>query len=173
MTGYRGTMQARLVAKLQIPSDHGCWLYTGKSLVAGGYGFIGTGGAGGSQILVHRAAYELFVGPIPEGMVIDHECHNVAVRNGECEGGVECQHRKCCNPWHLSAKSQAHNLNGGLHDYTTGETCRNGHPNAEFRHRSPKGQTYCRKCRADVKARARAQDKLREQRKRIEREARK
>lgn len=33
------------------------------------------------------------VGPIPEGLVIDHTCHN----NSGCEGGVGCPHRLCVN----------------------------------------------------------------------------
>lgn len=39
---------------------------------------------------VHRVAYELFVGPIPRGMTIDH------LR----EDGV-CQHKSCWRPEHL------------------------------------------------------------------------
>lgn len=42
----------------------------------------------------HRFAYEVFVGPIPEGAVIDHLCRN----------------RACCNPDHLEPVSPRENV---------------------------------------------------------------
>jgi hypothetical protein len=46
------------------------------------------------QIGTHRAAWELTNGPVPQGMVIDHKCHNPA----------------CCNPAHLHPVSQKQNI---------------------------------------------------------------
>ena len=54
----------------------------------------------GVKWYAHRLAYTLFVGPIPEGTEVDHQCHN---RDAECRGGDTCPHRKCCNPAHLEA----------------------------------------------------------------------
>ena len=60
-----------------------CWLFTGV-LSPKGYGkFYYLGGAR----QVHRVAYELFVGPIPDGYEIDHLCRV----------------RHCVNPDHLEA----------------------------------------------------------------------
>lgn len=47
-------------------ADSGCWEWDGR-LNADGYGMIG-------QQRVHRVVYELLVGPIPEGLTIDHLC---------------------------------------------------------------------------------------------------
>jgi hypothetical protein len=53
----------------------------------------------------HIVAWEFAHGPIPPGKEIDHECHNQAVREGTCQGGV-CAHRLCCNELHLAAKTR-------------------------------------------------------------------
>lgn len=45
------------------------------------------------KVMAHRMAYELCVGEIPEGMVIDHKCGN----------------RGCVNPGHLRIASPAAN----------------------------------------------------------------
>jgi hypothetical protein len=44
--------------------------------------------------------YEVVFGPIPEGLEIDHTCHNVST---SCGGGPTCKHRRCVNPAHLEA----------------------------------------------------------------------
>jgi hypothetical protein len=65
----------------QASSSEGCWLWQRK-LGRNGYGQM-RGYAG--QISAHRFAYEVLMGPIPEGMQLDHLCRN----------------RACCNPEHL------------------------------------------------------------------------
>jgi hypothetical protein len=52
--------------------DSGCWTWTGTTLPSG----VGRIRWEGQQTAVHRIAYELFVGPIAEGMHLDHVCHN-------------------------------------------------------------------------------------------------
>lgn len=47
-----------------------CWLWTGP-LDVGGYAKMF---ADGRQVKAHRYAYELLVGPIPEGLQLDHLC---------------------------------------------------------------------------------------------------
>lgn len=55
------------------PGDNACWLWTGGARTPKGYGrFCNTG--------AHRYAYELFVGPIPAGLTIDHICRNASNR---------------------------------------------------------------------------------------------
>lgn len=165
MTGYQGTQQARLVSRLDIPSPHDCWLWRGALTQ---YGYAQMRGDDGKLSLVHRVAYESFVEPIPEGMKIDHECHNLAVRRGECDGGVTCKHRSCCNPWHLVARTQAENLEGSVSNAHAREFCMNGHSSAEYRHRSKGGQTYCKKCRSDYREAAKSRSRLASQRARVE-----
>ena len=84
------------------PQPNGCIHYTGY-LDVKGYGRVTR--LSGSP-LAHRAAYEHFVGPIPEGMTIDHECHN---RDETCAGGDSCRHRRCVNWEHLAPKPQGAN----------------------------------------------------------------
>lgn len=52
-----------------------CWIWTGYVAPKTGYGQYGGHGSGRSR-LVHRVAYEYLVGPIPEGMHLDHLCRN-------------------------------------------------------------------------------------------------
>lgn len=49
-----------------------CWVWTGYIAPRTGYGQFGL--KAGVTRLVHRIAYEMLVGPIPDGMVLDHLC---------------------------------------------------------------------------------------------------
>jgi hypothetical protein len=75
------TARERIVA-LAVPNSTGCWLLPHKPM-RDGYVRIRVGT--GKQVLAHRAAYEAFIGPIPDGMEVDHSCWE----------------RGCCNPDHL------------------------------------------------------------------------
>ena len=79
-----------------------CWLWS-FGITKNGYGRISHEGKRRSA---HRVSYELFLGPIPEGMTIDHTCHNEA----KCAGGLGCLHRRCVNPAHLEAVTMRENL---------------------------------------------------------------
>lgn len=63
--------------------QNGCWNWLGD-ILRNGYGRLTYQNKGR---LVHRFSYEWHVGPIPEGLQIDHLCRN----------------RHCCNPQHLEA----------------------------------------------------------------------
>lgn len=56
----------------KVDKTEGCWLWTG-SLLHNGYGSFGVDG---QCRRAHRFAYELTVGPIPEGLHVDHTCRN-------------------------------------------------------------------------------------------------
>lgn len=45
----------------------------------------------------HRAVYECVVGPVPDGMILDHRCRN----------------RACCNPAHLEPVTVVENTKRG------------------------------------------------------------
>lgn len=66
-------------------SKSSCWTFTG-SLNNRGYGQVRFGGR---LVLAHRLAYEELIGPIPDGLVLDHLCRN----------------RACVNPAHLEPVS--------------------------------------------------------------------
>ncbi len=85
------------------PQPNGCIWFTG-GLSPQGYGRTSREGRG---VLAHRAAYELFVGPIPEGMEVDHLCHS---NDPSCPGGPTCLHRRCVNWEHLEPVNHATNV---------------------------------------------------------------
>lgn len=92
------------MAKVVIDED-GCWRWIG-SISAKGYGRFGLDGR---NRLAYGVAYELFVGPIPSGLTLDHVCH----MTGNCAGGNQCRHRRCVNPAHLQAVTMGINLQRG------------------------------------------------------------
>lgn len=89
----RGDSASNFWAKTRRGSDSECWPWVGH-VNAYGYGnFIWQGGR-----LAHRFAYELVIGPIPDGLDLDHTCHSSA----RCDSpGNSCPHRRCVNPAHL------------------------------------------------------------------------
>lgn len=70
--------------------DNGCWTWLGKK-AKNGYGHIFSLG---KTYLAHRISYELYVGKIPRGLVIDHKCRN----------------RICINPEHLEIVTLKENI---------------------------------------------------------------
>lgn len=111
--------------KVDLSGD--CWEWT-ASRNAGGYGQFWLAG---TVTLAHRLAYELLVGPIPDGLEIDHLCRN----------------RGCVKPSHLQPVSHTENVRRGA--ITNSDTCRNGlHPwTKENIYVKPNGEKVCRPCR--------------------------
>lgn len=120
----------RLLPKVQKTSS--CWLWTGAK--NGEYGVIGEGGKGGKMLYAHRASYELFVGPIPKGMTLDHLCRV----------------RSCVNPEHLEPVSMRENTLRGVGPSAINATktyCIHGHPFDEENTAVRKnGHRACRTC---------------------------
>ena len=73
----------------KVNKTDGCWLWTG-ACERKGYGRFGHMG---KVVRVHRLAYEWAHGEIPEGMQVDHRCHQ----------------RNCVRPEHLRLASNAQN----------------------------------------------------------------
>lgn len=74
----------------QVQITEGCWVWTGPTVE--GYGRVR---AGGVTDYAHRVSWEIHVGPIPEGMHLDHVCHNLDLA---CTLTSECPHRRCVRP---------------------------------------------------------------------------
>lgn len=108
--------------------DGGCWRWTGAFQNAG-YGQYGK-----PPVLAHRWAYELHVGPIATGLVIDHLCRN----------------RWCVNPKHLEVVTLAENILRGesLPAKNKRKThCPKGHPyDDENTYFTSQGWRICRSC---------------------------
>ena len=104
-----------------------CWLWTGASASKYGHGkFM----RGDKNLKAHRVAWELLIGPIPEGMTIDHLCRVPA----------------CVNPAHLEPVTLAENVRrqGAAKTH-----CPQGHPlSGDNLYRNPRnGHRMCRTCR--------------------------
>lgn len=128
-----------LLARME-PQPNGCIWYSGY-ISPKGYGRVGAG------VPAHRAAYEHFVGPIPEGMDLDHLCHNA---DSSCPGGPTCLHRRCVNPDHLAPKTRRRNLLASpltLASIEAAKThCPQGHEYTAENTNEYRGRRYCRRC---------------------------
>ena len=71
MRPYMGTLYERLMEHVVV-AESGCHEWMGPRNKAG-YGKFQLQGA---SLLTHRLAWEMEVGPIPEGLTIDHLCRN-------------------------------------------------------------------------------------------------
>mgnify|MGYP001609562296 CR=1 FL=1 len=82
----------------KIPIEDGCWVWLDNYNPAGYGGMRRSKSTGGEYVFAHRAMYELLIGPIPPGLVIDHLCRN----------------RGCVNPAHLEPVTMRENVLRGV-----------------------------------------------------------
>lgn len=129
------TVEQRLLALVhKTPS---CWLFEGQKNTQG-YGRMRMGGRGGRHLPAHRISYEIYVGPIPDGMVLDHLCRVV----------------NCVNPAHLQAVTQRTNVLRGLAPAAVNAqltNCRKaGHPlSGDNLGNDTPGHRRCKACRRE------------------------
>lgn len=115
------------LSRIDQSDPEACWLWPGSGN-GRGYGRIyirGTSAIKTRYAMVHRVIYEALKGPIPEGLTLDHVCHDPQT----CKAGFDCQHRRCVNPSHLEPVDRATNVRRGGNAQKT--HCRHGHSFAE------------------------------------------
>ena len=121
---------ARFMSKVDRTGD--CWLWLAAKDGAG-YGFATVGK---QRQKAHRAAYELLIGPIPEGLQLDHLCRNPP----------------CVNPAHLEPVTGRENTLRGISPIAVNARktrCKRGHSfTPENTIHRPSGRRACRTCKA-------------------------
>lgn len=114
------------------------WLWTGP-VDAYGYGYLELGEGKSQTVPAHRFSFDLFKGPIPDGLVVDHRCRI----------------HPCVNPFDLRLLTRGSNADSNR----IKTHCPNDHPYAgENLYIGPSGDRRCRACARkryhDRKARA-------------------
>lgn len=135
--GLRGrTNTERWCHQVELPeSGDGCWMWRGARRHYG-YGVFAETAEGGwsRQVQSHRFAYEMFVGPIPDGLVIDHLCNTPG----------------CVNPEHLRAVTQQQNVlrgaSSGARVLREGKCCKGHELTPDNLVHSAIGKTVCKRC---------------------------
>lgn len=135
-TLVQGTPEERFWAKVDAFGD--CWEWTAYR-DKDGYGILSFVPAGLST-RAHKFAWQTLVGPIPDGLELDHRCRN----------------RGCCNPDHLEPVTHAENMrrSGLLGQWTrlaakNRTHCQRNHPYAGENLVMDSGSRRCRQCRND------------------------
>ncbi len=102
----------------------GCWLWAG-SRISSGYGAFARGP--GQWELAHRVAYEIYVGPVAEGLELDHLCRT----------------KLCVNPRHLEPVTHRENMQRHFRLKTH---CAQGHELVGSNVRIRRGWRECQTC---------------------------
>ena len=128
MPAHRHTEET--LAAMVAVDDEGCWLWTGATNYAG-YPSVSFGD---KSHRAHRLFYSLLIGPIPDGLTLDHLC------------GV----RRCVNPGHVECVTAGENAlrgDGPCARNARATHCKHGHEfTAENTVARPGGRD-CRTCR--------------------------
>lgn len=113
----------------RVEKTETCWLWQGYRNWKG-YGRFHV--SHGKEVFAHRLAYETLVGPIQEGLQIDHLCSV----------------RACVNPAHLEPVTPAVNAQRALKGKHLRQVCANGHAYDEANtYIDYRGHQRCRACR--------------------------
>lgn len=133
---------ARIQTKLKCFEGSDCWMWMGVTNGGKEWERYGRIYICNKAYRVHRIVYELFKGPIPAGLVLDHLCRVT----------------DCVNPEHLEAVTDLENIMRGnapgLLTQRKG-VCINGHERTTNNMRMYKGRLLCKACERERSARRR------------------
>lgn len=101
-----------------VERDDECWIWTGR--LNQGYGLYG-------GRIAHRDAYQRLIGPIGEGLELDHICRRPA----------------CVNPLHMQPVTRNENIR---RRYAAITHCKWGHEFTPENTRVRDGRRHCREC---------------------------
>jgi hypothetical protein len=132
-SGTPVALEVRLLRR-RILASNGCWEWNGTKTPRG-YGNITVGSwTDGTRRVrkVHAVAYETWIGPVPDGMELDHICRNTS----------------CFNPEHLEPVAHRVNIRRA---FPMGGTFKCGHIRSEgnVRHERSTGYVRCLQCTRD------------------------
>jgi hypothetical protein len=133
---FNWSVERRIRGKVEVAD---CWVWTGHRFKAG-YGALRVGSR---QLVAHRWVYEELVGPVPDGLELDHLCRN----------------RACVNPDHLEPVSHLTNVRRGVAGkwIAARSHCPSGHEYSGENTYEAGGRRHCREC-----SRSRARGRRRE-----------
>lgn len=121
----------RIAAKTELDPKTGCLVWQGLRGLTGGYGRISVNNR---DRYVHRVAWELANGPVPEGFELDHLCRN----------------RACLNLDHLEVVTRRENVRRGFGLASINALkarCPRGHEYTSENTYVRRNQRHCRACR--------------------------
>ena len=137
------TWEEKYIAKIDVRGPDECWPWLGSKFKKG----YGRFSMGPKKVQAHVFGWTMNNGPMPDGLVVDHTCHN----GSGCPGGVTCLHRACQNPAHWEAVTAAENTSRGEGGrYQREKThCPKGHEYTEENTYHYKGGRSCIQCNTD------------------------
>lgn len=107
-----------------------CWEWQGPRQKAYGHGAVWNQG---TTRPAYRVVYEHLVGPVPDGLELDHTCRNPP----------------CCNPAHLEPVTHAENMRRGSQSFDSRTHCQRGHEltASTVGWNAANQRRFCRKCK--------------------------
>lgn len=117
---------------VEVDAVYSCWLWTGRRDRRDGRAIVWRGK---SPIVAYRVVYEAEVGPVPDGLSLEHWCRRP----------------HCVAPHHLEPVDQSENEKRKLWRYRARMAkCKAGHDLNVNRALTPEGGVTCRTCNREA-----------------------